>query len=98
MWNTDLNAAPKDRPILAICKHDADPYFLDNHRLTLYGAHCEGMSHVDDGPNVLVWGGGWDDRSFESPNEGWCPDWWFLRGSEYEVAAFPIAWCEIPPG
>lgn len=94
MWRDDIENAPKDRPILGLCKHDADPYYIDETNLTLYGGHVEGLSHVTDGPNVLVWGGGWSD-GWEDGG-GWMPDWWFQFGSEFEVAAFPVKWMEIP--
>lgn len=103
-WNTDMTVAPKDRPILALCEHDADPYFLTDDEkeksgrkvLTAYGGACEGMSHVKDGPNVLVWGGGGADTDEYGAEHASWPDWWFQYGSDFEVAAFPVAWCEIP--
>jgi len=93
-----MDTAPTDRPILGWCIHEADPYFksADGLNLTIYGGHSEGLSHVEDGPHVLEWGGSWDDRSHEDPNGGWMPDWWFLSGSEFEVAANPVAWMPIP--
>lgn len=96
-WNYDMSEAPKDRPILGLCVHEADPYHVGEGKLTLYGGHAEGLSHVEDGPHVLVWGGGWDDSSHEYSG-GWMPDWWFRFGSEFEEAANPIAWIAIPDG
>lgn len=63
-------------------------------QLTTYAAHYEGLTHVEDGPHVIVWGGGFSD----SPEDGggWLPDWWFRFGSEFEEAAFPIGWLPIP--
>ena len=100
----DISTAPKDRPILGWCVHDADPYFIEpedasgRSRLTLYGGHTEGLSHVSDGPHVLVWGGAWDDSTHEYSG-GWMPDWWFRSDSDFEVTANPILWKEIgePP-
>lgn len=68
--------------VLAWCDHDANPYFEseDGSRLTTYGAHAEGMGHADDGWNLIDWGGAWDDRTYEEPSAGWCPDWRFVRG------------------
>ena len=94
-WNTDMYAAPKDRPILAWCKHDADPYHEGNGRLTTYGAHCEGLSHVEDGPHVVVWGGEWIDTDEYGGVVGSIPDWWFRFGSGDEEVANPIAWKNI---
>jgi len=94
----DISTAPKDgSPILGLCNHEADPYFLeDENHLTLYGGHVEGMSHAENGPHVLVWGGAWDYASYEEPNAGRMPDWWFVYGSEFEVAANPTHWMPIP--
>lgn len=95
----DISTAPKDgTPILAWCDHASDPGFREtggSSSLTLYAAHAEGLSHVDDGPHVLVWGGGWADSVDDGG--GWLPDWWFQFGSEFEVAANPTHWAPIPP-
>ncbi len=69
-----MDTAPKDRPILGLCRHDADPYTIDGRRLTPYGAHAEGLSHVADGLHVLEWGGGYsgmedDDIGSDQPME-----------------------------
>lgn len=89
-----MESAPKDgTPIIGFCVHGADPYYDESSdRLTLYAAHVEGLSHVEDGPHVLVWGGGWDDRTYENSEGGYLPDWWFQYGSEFEVAANPVLW------
>jgi len=97
-----IETAPKDRPILGWCVHDADPYFIEpegkdgRSRLTLYGGHTEGLSHVSDGPHVIEWGGAWDDSTHEHSG-GWMPDWWFRSDSEFEVAANPVLWMDITP-
>jgi len=94
--------AGKGRLILGWCVHDADPYFVGERagptagsttRLTLYGGHCEGIGHVEDGPHILEWGGGWSD-SVEDGG-GYMPDWWFLSGSGFEAVAFPTHYKEI---
>jgi hypothetical protein len=96
-WKT-MDSAPRDgTPILGWCEHEADPYFLnDGRRLTQYGAHCEGQSFVEDGPHVLVWGGGFDDRSYDEPTAACMSDWWYRNDADLEVAANPIAWMPIP--
>lgn len=93
-----IETAPKDKPILAWCDHEADPYVDDEKsgRLTIYGAHAEGLSHADTGLHILVWGGGYDDRSYFEPNGGNLPDWWFVAGSEFECAANPTHWMALP--
>ena len=96
-----MATAPKDRPRLGWCVHAADPNFVEpedasgRSRLTLYGAHTEGLSHVSDGPHVLEWGGAWDDRTHEYDG-GWMPEWWFRSDSEFEVTANPVLWMDIP--
>lgn len=96
-----METAPKDgTPILALCRHDADPEPVvqrPNVRtmLSLYAAHAEGMGHVQDGPHVLVWGGAFDDSTWETPGAS-LPDWWFQFGSDFEIAAYPIGWLPIP--
>ena len=92
-----IQTAPKDgSPILGWCKHKADPYFLENGNLTLYGGCAEGAAHVEDGLCVIVWGGAWDDRTYEEPNGGCMPDWWFRHGSDFEEAANPTHWMPLP--
>lgn len=97
-----IDTAPTDgTPILGWCVHEEDPYWDDDPeaeyptRITTYAAHCEGVSRVENGPHVLEWGGAVDDH----PDDGgaYIPDWWFLRGSEFEVAANPTHWMQIPP-
>jgi hypothetical protein len=93
-WKS-MESAPKDgTEILAWCVHSADQYFLPDGKLTLYGGHTEVMSHVDDGAHVLVWGGSWDDSTYEYSG-GHMPDWWFRADSEFEVTANPVAWFPI---
>lgn len=89
--------ARKDRPILAWCDHEADPYGIPDDpkgRLTLYAAHAEGMGHAPTGWHIVEWGGAWEDS--EEDGGGWLPDWWFVAGSEWEVAANPVLWTDLP--
>lgn len=90
-----MSIAPKDRPILAYCDHEADPYH-EGESLTLYAAHAEGMDHAPTGFHIIEWGGAFDDSSHEEPNAAHLPDWWFVVGSEFEKAANPIAWTDLP--
>lgn len=92
-----IETAPKDGTlILGLCVHEADPYLVSETRLTLYAAHAEGLSHVPDGPHVLVWGGAFDDRAWEASGGEGLPDWWFRFGSECEEVANPTHWLPVP--
>ena len=91
-----MKSAPKDRPILAWCDHEADPFVGEDGRLTLYAAHAEGLGHAPNGFHILEWGGSFDDSTWEYPNQASLPDWWFVAGSEFEMAANPIVWWELP--
>ncbi|HIV77306.1 MAG TPA: hypothetical protein H9899_07260 [Candidatus Sphingomonas excrementigallinarum] len=98
-WNYDMAAAPQDRPILGKCSDKCGSSDCGYHTgtgtsLCLYHAHADGLSRVSDGPHVVVWGGGWADS--EEDGGGWLPDSWFRSDSEFEVAANPVAWMEIP--
>lgn len=90
-----MSTAPKDRPILAWCDHEADSeYEPDGKRLTLYAAHREGLSNVGTGFRVIVWGGGFYDS--EEDGGAHLPDWWFLDDGNFETAANPTAWWDLP--
>lgn len=91
-WRT-MSTAPKDgSPILAWCLHEADPYFLDDeNRLTVYGAHAEGLSHAQDGYRIVQWGGEYFEEDIH------IPDWWFVVDTDYEVVANPVAWSPLFP-
>ena len=93
-----MDSAPKDgTPILALCNHEADPYFEeDGVHLTLYGAHTEGFSHVINGKHVIQWGGAYDESTWENSDGEHLPDWWFLFGSDFEITANPIRWWPLP--
>lgn len=88
-----IETAPKDRPILAWCNHEADPYH-EGERLTLYAAHAESLGHAPTGHHIVEWGGGWADSIDDGG--GWLPDWWFVAGSEFETAANPTHWMPLP--
>lgn len=90
-----ISEAPKDRPIVALCEHGTDPYAdpNDSRRLTPYGAWCEGNGHVVDGWHVVEWGGAFADG--EDDGGANMPDWWFLAGSDFEIAANPVSWLPV---
>ncbi len=95
-----MKDAPKNTPILAWCDHEAGPWLErgTSGKLTLYAAHAEGASHAPTGFHIIEWGGAFDDRSHEDFHEAaHLPDWWFVAGSEFEVAANPIRWWPLPP-
>lgn len=88
-----METAPKDRPIVAMCKEECSGELCGKDgRLCLYHAHSEGMSCVGTGYAIVEWGGEWDDRTYDNPNAGYLPDWWFRVGSDFEEAANPICW------
>ncbi len=90
-----MSSAPKDRLILAYYDHEADKWEEDGcSRLTLYAAHAEGLSHAPTGFHIVEWGGGWNDC--EEDGGGGLPDWWFVAGSEFEIAANPVKWWPLP--
>lgn len=92
-----IETAPRDgTPIIGWCVHDADPYYEeDGRKLTIYGAHTEGLGHVPDGAHVIVWGGAFDDSTWEEPG-AFLPDWWFRDGSDFEQTANPTHWMPLP--
>lgn len=63
--------------------------------MTIYGGHTEGLSHVEDGPHVVMWGGAFDDSTWEAQGAR-MPDWWFQYGSSFEVTANPTHWMPLP--
>ena len=91
-----ISTAPKDTPIIGWCVRDADPYFLSDTRLTPYRAFAEEGTEAEDGPHVLVWGGGYTDWDEGYP-VATMPDWWFVNGTDDEVVANPTHWMPLPP-
>lgn len=91
-----IATAPKDRPILAYCNHEADTFTEDDGKtLTAYAASCEGLSNAPTGVHLVEWMEGYSE--YDGYGDGFkCPDWWFVSGSDGEVAVNPTHWAEIP--
>lgn len=94
-----IETAPKDgASILAWCNHEIDTYHepgSGGKYLTMYAAHYEGMTHAETGHHIVCWGGAFDDSTFES--DGAClPDWWYVAGSDFQMAANPTHWMPLP--
>lgn len=105
-WQS-MDTAPKNRPILVMCSSECNDIHCGYSKvfvgpdgrsnLCMYHAHAEGLSAYGSGPAIVVWGGGFDDSTHEYEGAS-MPDWWFVYGSEYEVAANPVAWYDIQLG
>lgn len=102
-----IETAPKDGTVILAwcadgCSEPECPYRKDGgscpdaHKksLCLFHAHAEGLSQTTEGPQVVVWGGSWED-GWEDGG-GSLPDWWFRAGSEFEEAANPTHWMPLP--
>lgn len=87
-----IETAPKDGTvIIAWCNHSADPYFLqDGKRLTPYGANAEGMSHAEDGVNLVYWHDAFNEIEYT------IPAWWCVSDGTGEIAANPTHWMPLP--
>jgi hypothetical protein len=95
-----IETAPKDTPVLAYCNHEADPFYAGKHAdgsmaLTLYAAHYDGLGYAPTGFHIVEWGGAFDDSTWECEGPS-LPDWWFVVGSDFEVAANPTHWMPLP--
>jgi hypothetical protein len=94
-----IETAPKDKPILAWCDHESDPYYSDggagiNGKLTIYAAHAKELSYADTGFHIIEWGGETEGGTEE---DYYCiPDWWFVVGSDFEKVANPTHWMPLP--
>lgn len=94
-----IETAPKDELIFAWCDHEAgerENNANTDGSLSLYFAHGEGVSFAPTGFHIVEWGGSFDDRTWEYPNQAYLPDWWFVAGSEFEQAANPTHWMPLP--
>jgi hypothetical protein len=91
-WRTDIENAPKDgTPFVGYCNHESEPYVASENKLTTYGAHAEFFGHAKNGPQILVWGGAYDE------DDGHIPDLFFVANSEWDKVANPVAWMPLPP-
>lgn len=94
-----IETAPKDKPILAWCDHEAGMTHEElpdgRTRVSRYWAHGDGLSYAGDGIHIVEWGGAFDDSTWEYAGAS-LPDWWFVRGSEFECAANPVKWMPLP--
>jgi hypothetical protein len=89
-----IESAPKDgRPIVGLCRHDADPYH-DGDRLTDYGANAEGLGHVGDGPHIVEWTPPQWESTDEYGTGYWIPGCWYCRSAD--LPANPVAWAPLP--
>jgi len=95
VWISDMTSAPKDRPILGWCVDRSPCPDCGPAVMCIYHAHADGLSRVEDGPHVILWGGGFCDVGEYGVIEAQLPDWWFRYGSEFEEAAYPVKWAEI---
>ena len=104
-WQS-IDTAPKDgSDILAFCSDDCGDETCcmsetfsggGGSDMCLYHGHAEGMMIAGGGLRVVQWGGAWDDRTYEYPNAGAMPDWWFSSGSDFECSANPVLWIPLP--
>lgn len=95
-----ISTAPKNRDIVVWCEnkcsHDGCAYGNpESKKLCLYHAHAEGLSYCEEGLQAVCWGGAFED-SWEDGG-GYLPDWWFVKGSGFEVAANPTYWLPTEP-
>jgi hypothetical protein len=95
-----IETAPKDRPIQVWHNPEADPgpdvKDDGSYTLSLFKAHAEGLRSGPAGIYNAVWGGAFNLSTWEYPNQGSLPDWWFERDSEFEFPLNPTHWREMP--
>lgn len=93
-WFSIRAMPPKDgNPIVALCLDNINPYqgeARQNYETYQYLARHFGA--VSDGIHILVW----VDGTLSYKGHPAMPGWWFLNGSDGEVAANPVAWLPIP--
>lgn len=98
-----MQTAPKNGSIiLAWCVHEEDPVMAGRSRIASpYAMHLlSGADHVPNGPALIRWGGGFDPSLVPSGIQVGShpfPDWWFSHDSDWDMAAFPVAWLTVVP-
>ena len=96
-WRPIKSAQKDGTRIVGWCVHEADSYTEDGgSTLTVYGAHCEGLSHVPDGAHILEWGGERSEYDTYTGTGFTIPNFWFRTGSEFEEVASPTHWLPLP--
>lgn len=83
--------------ILGWCNSKADPYHLDDGRLTTYGAHAEVFGYCADGPQLVEWGGEYSGTEDETGQDYSIPNWWFKAETNFEQVANPTHFIPLPP-
>ena len=103
-WNTNMDEAPKDVPVLVYYDHDAAPYQDPDNpgRLTDYACHAETGDHFSGkGVTIAQWCDGWhEDDGWEAANPPyWMPARWLAQfnGDNSDYVVNPTAWMSLPP-
>lgn len=102
-WNTNMDEAPKDVPVLVFYDHDADSYQDPDNpgNLTDYACHTEGGEYFSGkGVAIAQWCKGWyEDDGWESTTTPyWLPACWVAQfdGDNSQYVVNPTAWMPLP--
>lgn len=95
-----IETAPKDAPIIVYYDHDADPYHVEDGKLTDYACHAEGGDFLSGkGVTIAHWCDGWHENDgWESGNEYWMPATWlaWFNGDYADHAVNALFWQPLP--